>query len=86
MVKVSQMRQKGCDLMVDVNKLKGKIVEKGLSIDKLSRLINVDRATIYRKINNNGETFSIKEADLIVKTLELDAEEAQAIFFSQFVS
>ena len=72
--------------MVDVNKLKGKIVEKGLSIDKLSRLINVDRATIYRKINNNGETFSIKEADLIVKTLELDAEESQAIFFSQFVS
>lgn len=72
--------------MVNINKLKGKIVENGLSIEKLADNIGIDRSTLYRKINNNGETFTIKEADLIVNTLNLTAEEAKAIFFSQIVA
>ncbi len=72
--------------MVNINKLKGKIVENGLTIEKLADNIGIDRSTLYRKINNNGETFTIKEADLIVKALNLTAEEAKAIFFSQIVA
>ena len=72
--------------MVNVNKLKGKIVEKGYSVEKLAKEIGVDKTTIYRKINNNGETFTIDEADRIVNVLSLNAEEAQSIFFSQFVA
>lgn len=72
--------------MVNVNKLRGKIVENGMSVEKLAGAIGVDKATIYRKLSNNGETFSIGEADSIVKALSLNASEAQAIFFSQFVS
>jgi len=72
--------------MVNVNKLKGKIVENGMSVEKLAGTIGVDKATIYRKLNANGENFSIGEADKIVKVLSLNAAEAQAIFFSQFVS
>ncbi|MGB4018175.1 MAG: helix-turn-helix transcriptional regulator [Syntrophomonadaceae bacterium] len=72
--------------MVNINKLKGKIVENGLTIEKLADNIGIDRSTLYRKINNNGETFTIKEADLILNALNLTAEEAKAIFFSQFVA
>lgn len=72
--------------MVNINKLKGKIVENGLTIEKLADNIGIDRSTLYRKINNNGETFTIKEADLIVNALNLTAEEAKAIFFSQLVA
>ena len=72
--------------MVNINKLKGKIVENGLTIEKLADNIGIDRSTLYRKINNNGETFTIKEADLIVNALNLTAEEAKAIFFSQIVA
>lgn len=72
--------------MVNINKLKGKIVENGLTTEKLADDIGIDRSTLYRKINNNGETFTIKEADLIVKALNLTAEEAKAIFFSQLVA
>jgi DNA-binding phage protein len=72
--------------MVNINKLKGKIVENGLNTEKLADNIGIDRSTLYRKINNNGETFTIKEADLIVKALNLTAEEAKAIFFSQLVA
>ena len=72
--------------MVNINKLKGKIVEKGLNVSKLAKLINVDTSTLYRKINNNGDTLTIKEADSIVKILNLSLDEANAIFFSQFVA
>ncbi len=72
--------------MVNINKLKGKIVENDLTIEKLADLIGIDRSTLYRKFNSNGETFSIKEADVIVKTLKLNAKEASDIFFHQFVA
>jgi len=72
--------------MVNVNKLKGKIVEKEMTIEKLAKAIGVDKATVYRKLSNSGDSFSIGEADSIVKALSLSASEAQSIFFSQFVS
>lgn len=72
--------------MVNVNKLKGKMVENELTVERLAIAIGLDRATVYRKLNNNGETFSIREADDIAKTLQLNSSEAQAIFFSQYVS
>ena len=72
--------------MVNINKLKGKIVECGLSIPELATSIGIDKATIYRKINLEGETFTIKEADLIANKLVLSAEEVNAIFFAQYVA
>jgi len=72
--------------MVNVNKLKGKIVEKDISIEKLADKIGIDRSTLYRKINTKGETFTIKEADLIAKALKLNIEEVNSIFFSQYVA
>lgn len=72
--------------MVNINKLKGKIVEKGTNITQLAKIINVDASTLYRKLSNNGATLTIREADLIVKFLDLTVDEANAIFFSQFVA
>lgn len=72
--------------MVNVNKLKGKIVEAGMNIDKLSDKIGMDRSTLYRRISNNGEDFLIKEVDAIAKELQLSVNEVNAIFFSQFVA
>lgn len=72
--------------MVNINKLKGKIVERGLNVEKLAERIGLDKSTLYRKINNDGETFSIREANLICKELKLSPQEATAIFFSQYVA
>lgn len=71
---------------VNVNKLKGKIVENGLTIATLAQKIGIDRATLYRKLSNNGETMLIKDANAIISVLGLSADEAMAIFFSQFVA
>ncbi len=72
--------------MVNVNKLKGKIVENGMSVGDLAKKIGIDRATMYRKISSTGDKISIAEADKIVSVLKLSVEEANAIFFSQLVS
>ena len=74
------------DRVVNINKLKGKIVENGVTLEKLAAEIGMDRATMYRKIKAGGENFSIKEADLIVKSLRLNKEDAVNIFFSQYVA
>ena len=55
-------------------------------IEKLADLIGIDRSTLYRKISNNGDTITIKEADLIVKELNLTLKDANDIFFSQYVA
>lgn len=72
--------------MVDVKKLKGKIVEKGLNVEKVANSIGIDHSTFYRKLNGQGETFTIKEANLICSTLELDRNEAMSIFFKGTVA
>nr|DAL69332.1 MAG TPA: Regulatory protein [Caudoviricetes sp.] len=68
--------------MVNVSKLKGKIVESGYSIAELSYKIGIDKATFYRKLNSNGENFSVREANAIVKELKMNGEEAVSIFFA----
>lgn len=72
--------------MVNVNKLKGKIVECNMSVTELASKLDIDKATMYRKLNMNGETITIKEADLIAKELDLTLNEVNAIFFSQYVA
>ena len=72
--------------MVNINKLKGKIIECGMNVEKLASKVGMDKATLYRKINTNGENFTIKEADSISKALNLTYAEVNAIFFSQFVA
>lgn len=72
--------------MVNLNKLKGKIVECGLNISDLATAIGIDKATLYRKFNTNGQSITIKEADMIAKKLNLSYDEVNAIFFSQYVA
>lgn len=72
--------------MVNINKLKGKIVERELNVGKLAERIGMDRSTLYRKMSNHGEDFSIKEARLISEKLQLTEQEAMEIFFTNYVT
>lgn len=71
---------------VNINKLKGKIVENGLTVAVLAEKMGINHATLYRKMSNNGETMLVKDANAIVSALNLTADEAVAIFFSQLVA
>lgn len=84
---VADMRMKGgWKDLVNVNKLKGKIVECGLNISILADEIGIDKATLYRKIRENGDPITIREADKISEALNLSKEEVNDIFFSQYVA
>jgi predicted transcriptional regulator len=72
--------------MVNINKLKGKIVEQGMTIDVFAETAGISRATMFRKLSKEGDDFTIAEADAIVKALKLSKDDANAIFFSQFVA
>lgn len=61
--------------------LKGKIVEKGITILELSRILNINQATFYRKMKNNS--FKIFETDIIMDVLQLSPSEANKIFFAK---
>lgn len=70
--------------MIDVRKLKGKIVENGKSVVEMSQVLGINPSTFYRKMKRNS--FEIGEVDVMVRELCLSKEEANAIFFSQIVA
>lgn len=72
--------------MVNIMKLKGKIVENGMNVGQLADKMGIDRATLYRRLNNDGATFTIKEANQIYQLLGLTRDEAMAIFFKDYVA
>ncbi|WP_288961802.1 helix-turn-helix transcriptional regulator [uncultured Peptoniphilus sp.] len=72
--------------MVNINKLRGKIIENGLSVKDLADNLDMDRSTLYRKMNSEGDTMTIRDAEKISKILNLSLEEVNSIFFSNFVA
>lgn len=46
--------------MTNVDKLKGAIKEKRLTPEKVAESIGIDKSTMYRKLSNGGEDFTIK--------------------------
>lgn len=71
--------------MVNVNKLKGIMVEKNMNAEELAKRIGMDRATFYRRLAKSDD-FTIKEVDSIVKVLGLSMMETNSIFFADFVA
>ena len=71
--------------MVNVKKLRGKMVETGMNVEALATAIGVDKSTLYRRLAGNGGDFTIKEADQISIALSLSAAEATNIFFASLI-
>lgn len=64
---------------MNLQKLKAKIVERGLSVEKVAEAIGVDRSSLYRKLNN-FDKITIGEARKMKEVLELTDKEASVIF------
>ena len=64
------------------NKLKFKacIVEAGLTISKLAKMLGINEATLYRKINRDGD-FSRKEIQKLKTILKISNPDE--IFFEE---
>lgn len=55
--------------------------KRGLKKEDLAKIIDKDRATIYRRFANKSDTFTVEEAQKIKEALDLTDEEAISIFF-----
>jgi len=64
---------------MNVSKLKGKIVERQMNVEKLAESIGIDRSSMYRKLNN-FEKITIGEAARIKVALGMTDVEAFDIF------
>ena len=69
-------------MRVDVAKLRGKIVERGMTQEKLAHEIDMDKSTFSRKMKSEALEFSIGDMHRIASILSLSKEEAVEIFLS----
>ena len=65
---------------MNVQKLKDKILERGINVETLASKIGIDRSTMYRKIKLDIST-TVADAVKIKNALGLTDEEARSIFF-----
>lgn len=70
---------------VNVRKLKAKLTELGLTVTDLGKMIGYNKSAMYRRLEDNGSSMTIDDANQIIKALKLTAAEAIGIFFAQLV-
>ena len=62
-----------------MNKLRGKMVEKSISVKGLAEALKINAATLYRRLKNPDE-FTVGNIKIIAEVLHLTAEEVEYIF------
>lgn len=67
--------------MLNALKLKGKIIASGYTIETLAKAMGIDKASLYRKMKDNGRTMLIKDVYAIAEILNLTLAEINDIFF-----
>lgn len=59
-----------------------KILEKGMDLTKIARLLGIDKSSLYRKLTNY-EPITIREAEILKDILDLNDLEALEIFLEK---
>lgn len=67
--------------MVNVPKIRGRMVELGLTVRAVADALSLDPASVYRRLNH-PEQITVGEANILKGLLQLSGEEASAIFFA----
>lgn len=68
---------------MNVQALKRKILDCGYSIVEFSDKVSIDRSTFYRRLEKDGNSFTIEEALRIKDVLSLTDAEAYSIFLTE---
>lgn len=67
--------------MVDVEKLKTEIKKRGMTVPAIANKLRLSPSTLYRKLQNGGESLTVGETAQITDILSLSAKRANEIFF-----
>lgn len=71
-------------MRADMQRLREVAKERGLNFENLAAKIGIDRATFYRKVNAEGEKFTIGEVHRMVEESTMTREEAISIFLPEY--
>lgn len=67
--------------MINTNKLKGRMVELGITQDEMAKELNIAQSTLNLKLNGK-RPMQISEAEAISNMLKINAGEFGIYFFS----
>jgi len=70
--------------VIKINILLKRMIKDRSTIEEVSLALNIDRSTLYRKLNSNR--FYISEVVLLKDTLKLSENECNDIFFNNNVA
>lgn len=65
---------------IDTVALKMRMSAKGITVSDLAKTLGIDESTYYRRMSNDGDTFTVGEVQKIVETLRISKRDATAIF------
>lgn len=71
--------------MIAVNKLKGKVVEQGMTMTAFAKEIGMDYSSLYRRLDGQI-SFTVSDVEVITKVLHLNNEDIVKIFFAKSVA
>lgn len=63
------------------NKIRGRIIELGMSVPEIASSLGIDRSTMYRKLKDPGR-FTVSELRKLVSVLQWSGQEVRDIFLS----
>ena len=69
--------------MVNIERLKTAMKSRNVTVEQASEHIGINPATFYRRINREGEKFTVAEVGKLAELLSLDPKVMQDIFFDQ---
>lgn len=67
--------------LINSNKLKGRLVEKGLTQKDVANILGIAQPTVNQKINN-VRPMDLNEAEKLAELLDIKPEEFQIYFFN----
>ena len=69
--------------MVNIERLRTALRDRNVSVEQAAEALGVNPVTFYRRINRNGEKFTISEVDKLADLLNLDSDAVNTIFFDK---
>lgn len=69
--------------MVNIEKLRAAMEAGGVSIEEAASALGVNRATLYRRLQQAGASFTLEEVSKLADLLHLTRAEMETIFFDR---
>lgn len=68
-------------MVVNIDNLKKEIKKRGMTVPAIANMLQLSPSTLYRKLQNDGESLTVGEATQITNILSLSTKKANEIFF-----